>query len=220
MAGLNRGGEPVIEQSGGNAGWWRPKNNTGGRNEVVLLSEVSEIPSGMFVQLWSSGAFDQKAYPLNIQWLDCGENDPRHVLCPNEKLRYSAFVWVAYQDENGEWKVGGWNISKSVHQKIYNASQDSQVTGAIINVQKEGKVWAVRPVTKKVAPPEALALEIPDNKTMYRLMGAYGTENKKGEFIPDPELVWEELVKRLDCESREQVKELFGVGNDADTDLL
>ena len=212
MSGLNRGGVPTIASNDNSGvGYWSPPEKNGGRNEVVLLSDVKDIASlPNFIKLFKSSAYS-KSYPVTMTWADTGKDDPRHVLCPDEKPKYAALVWVAYEDkESGAWKVGAWIVSSSVHQKIYNASEDADLTGNVINVQKVGKVWDVRLVNKRKAPPEALKLEIPGEDVEERLMGVY--ENA--------DAVWAELRKRLDVETNEEVMEIFGVGADSDTDLL
>jgi len=211
MSGLNRGGEPVVS-TGGGIGWWKPTDNKGGRNEVVLLSDIADIPSSPdFVKLFQKSNFGKPAYPATMTWLDTGKDDPRHVLCPNEKLQYTALAWVAYED-NGEWKVGGWLMSKSVHTKLFNAFQDVDLKGKVINVQMVGTTWNVSYVGKKTAPAAALALDVPEpnSEVEKRLLGVYDNS----------EAVWDELVKRMGVETREEVMEAFGVGADSDTDLL
>jgi len=206
---LNRGGEPTVGNGNG-IGWWKPADNKGGRNEVVLLSNIDQIPSsGEFVKLFQKAQFGKPAYPVTMTWLDTGADDPRHVLCPKEKLQYTALAWVAFE-ENGEWKIGGWLMSKSVHTKLFNAFQDVDLTGKVINVQMVGTTWNVSYVGKKTAPKEALALEIPvaGSEVERRLLGLYD----------DSDAVWDELVKRMGVESREDVMAAFGV--DSDTDLL
>lgn len=208
MAGLNRGGEPVSS-TGSGIGWWKAPDNKGGRNEVVLRSDIKDIPSASdFYKLFQKAAYGKPAYPVTMTWLDTGEDDPRHTLCPEVKPTYSALAWVAFE-ENGEWKLGAWIMSKSLHTKLYNAFQDADLTDKVINVQMVGTTWNVSHVSKKVAPPEALALDVPANGSDIekRLLGVYDNS----------EAVWAELIKRLDVETKEDVMAKFGAG---DSDLI
>ena len=204
MAKLNRGGEPTS--GGGNTNYFKP-DGKGGRNEVVLLSKLEDVlSSGDFVKLFQNGQFGKPSYPVTMTWLDTGPDDPRHVLCPDEKLQYGAIAWVAYQD-GSEWKVGAWNMSKSTHTKLFNADLDAGLTGKVINIQKIDGRWNVTPVSKRTAPAEALELDVPGDDVTERMLGVY----------KDADAVWEELMKRMEVETREEVIAAFGVG---DTDLL
>ena len=75
-----------------------------------------------------------------------------------------------------------------------------------------GTTWNVSYVGKKTAPAAALALDVPEpnSEVEKRLLGVYDNS----------EAVWDELVKRMGVETREEVMEAFGVGADSDTDLL
>lgn len=188
--------------------YWRPSAN--GRNEVVLLTKPDDILwSTDFVKLFDSGKFG-KAYPVNMTWMYTGEDDdPYKILCPEQKLGYSAIAWVAYQDDD-VWKVGLWTFSKSVHNILRNLAQDSDVYQKVINVQKVGNNWNVTLVSKKAVPEEVLELEVPSEQVAASMAGQYQTTDA----------IWEALQKRMNVKSKQEVIDAFNGNTDQNEDMI
>ena len=205
---MQKGVVPSVGGEGsGGPGFWKPPDSKGGRNEVVLLVKPDDIwATPNQVKLWKDNKFGGASYPVNATWVDTGKNDPRHVLCPGEKPKYAAGIWVAYQDDSGEWKAGMWSVSKAVHTAIVNLYEDADVHYGVVNIMMVNKRWTVNHVSKKIAPAEAKSVQPGDDETTKRLLGLY----------EDSDAVWEMLQEKLEVSSREEVMDAFGVGDDAD----
>lgn len=166
----------------------------------VLLTDPTDV--------WCSDTikqtFESKGYPINFKFDDVhGGNDSPAKLIPNIKNSYQAIFFLGYK-EDGEWKVGVWSCSKTVHNSIVEQSiQWGTLLGKGIRIYKSNNRWGVM-----VAPSE-----VPSPAILDELMKKVPqTDEEAAQYLgnyPSNEAIWEALRKQLNVESNEEVEAIF-----------